>query len=185
MLIVADTSPISYLILIEEVEILPKLYGRVLIPPQVLEELGSPAGPEPVRSWTKWFMAGRQATIASGGLLYPCRVVYILHGTGIHEAIPQAEPPVVSYAPPVVACRIARYIYRAIHRCAAMGRHIDCMPSGVYILHSAWLRLGYRLQERISSDILTNSRGRSSGRTTLHTSCRSSAYFGVLLRPRR
>ncbi|HEV8606408.1 MAG TPA: hypothetical protein VGQ99_13630 [Tepidisphaeraceae bacterium] len=51
MLVVADTSPISYLILIEEVEVLPKLYGRVLIPPQVLAELQSQAGPGPVRAW--------------------------------------------------------------------------------------------------------------------------------------
>ncbi len=30
MIIVADTSPINYLILIQEVDILPKMYGRVV-----------------------------------------------------------------------------------------------------------------------------------------------------------
>ncbi len=30
--IVADTTPLNYLVLIEAIEILPQLYGRVLIP---------------------------------------------------------------------------------------------------------------------------------------------------------
>jgi predicted nucleic acid-binding protein len=34
MLIVADTSPLNYLILIESVHVLPSLYGRILIPPE-------------------------------------------------------------------------------------------------------------------------------------------------------
>jgi predicted nucleic acid-binding protein len=37
--IVSDTTPLNYLVLIEAVEILPRLYGRVLIPPAVREEL--------------------------------------------------------------------------------------------------------------------------------------------------
>lgn len=32
MIVVADSTPINYLILIEEIEVLPKLYGRVIIP---------------------------------------------------------------------------------------------------------------------------------------------------------
>lgn len=35
MIVVADTSPLCYLVRIDCVEILPKLFGRVLIPPQV------------------------------------------------------------------------------------------------------------------------------------------------------
>jgi len=31
MIVVADTTPINYLILIEEIDVLPKLYGRVII----------------------------------------------------------------------------------------------------------------------------------------------------------
>jgi len=51
MLVVADTSPINYLVLIDQIEILPLLYTRILIPPAVLEELRHPAAPEPVRDW--------------------------------------------------------------------------------------------------------------------------------------
>jgi len=33
MIVVADTTPVNYLILIGEIDVLPKLYGRVVIPP--------------------------------------------------------------------------------------------------------------------------------------------------------
>jgi predicted nucleic acid-binding protein len=38
MVVVADTSPINYLVLIGQIEILPGLYNRVVIPPAVLGE---------------------------------------------------------------------------------------------------------------------------------------------------
>ncbi len=47
MVVVADTSPINYLILIDQIEILPRLYNRILIPPAVLAELKHPVAPEP------------------------------------------------------------------------------------------------------------------------------------------
>jgi hypothetical protein len=37
--------------LISEIDILPKLYGRVLVPPSVADELRHPRAPEAVRSW--------------------------------------------------------------------------------------------------------------------------------------
>lgn len=39
MIIVSDTSPINYLVLIREIELLPKLFGKVVIPQAVLDEL--------------------------------------------------------------------------------------------------------------------------------------------------
>ncbi len=51
MIVIADTSPINYLILIGEIHVLPALYDRVLIPPSVREELGRMRAPEPVRLW--------------------------------------------------------------------------------------------------------------------------------------
>jgi predicted nucleic acid-binding protein len=51
MLIVADTSPLNYLILVEAEGVLPRLYGRVLVPPQVRDELLHEKTPEPVRRW--------------------------------------------------------------------------------------------------------------------------------------
>jgi predicted nucleic acid-binding protein len=52
MLVVADTSPINYLVLIEQTTVLPVLYTRVLIPPAVVRELRDAEAPEPVRAWT-------------------------------------------------------------------------------------------------------------------------------------
>lgn len=51
MIVIADTGPINYLILIDEIEVLPALYGRVVIPQSVCEELGRARAPEVVRAW--------------------------------------------------------------------------------------------------------------------------------------
>jgi predicted nucleic acid-binding protein len=51
MIVVADASPINYLILIEEIDILTKMYGTVAIPPAVRDQLLRLAAPEIVRAW--------------------------------------------------------------------------------------------------------------------------------------
>ncbi len=51
MIVVADTSPLNYLIQIGCESLLPMLYTRVLIPPAVLAELDDPAAPSAVRQW--------------------------------------------------------------------------------------------------------------------------------------
>ena len=53
MVVVADTSPINYLVLIAEIDLLEQLYARILIPPAVLAELRHPAAPQPVRDWAE------------------------------------------------------------------------------------------------------------------------------------
>lgn len=53
MIVVADTSPINYLILIDQIAILEVLYGRILIPHAVHEELLSLKAPLSVRAWAK------------------------------------------------------------------------------------------------------------------------------------
>jgi len=51
MIVIADTGPINYLILIGEIELFPALYDRVAVPPSVCEELGRLRAPEAVRAW--------------------------------------------------------------------------------------------------------------------------------------
>ena len=51
MIVVADTAPLHYLILIGQTEILPRLYGRVIIPEAVVQELRHPSAPASVKSW--------------------------------------------------------------------------------------------------------------------------------------
>ena len=49
--VIADTSPINYLILIEEIDLLRKLYTRIVIPPEVFQELISAGAPPEVAAW--------------------------------------------------------------------------------------------------------------------------------------
>ena len=51
MLVVADTSPLRYLVVIQTIEILPLLYERVVMPHAVLTELQHPRSPREVRAW--------------------------------------------------------------------------------------------------------------------------------------
>ncbi len=51
ILVVADTGPLCYLILIEAVGLLPRMYDRVVIPSAVLAELAHPKAPAAVKTW--------------------------------------------------------------------------------------------------------------------------------------
>jgi predicted nucleic acid-binding protein len=51
MIVVADTSPLNYLVLIDEVELLPVLFGQVLVPQAVFHELHHPKTPAKVQQW--------------------------------------------------------------------------------------------------------------------------------------
>ncbi len=50
-LVVADTGPLNYLVLIGASDILPKLFETVLVPRAVCDELRHPAAPAAVRAW--------------------------------------------------------------------------------------------------------------------------------------
>src|SRR5258708_1528901 len=49
--VVADATPLHYLILIEAVEVLSRLFGHLYIPAEVREELTRAATPTVVREW--------------------------------------------------------------------------------------------------------------------------------------
>lgn len=51
MIVVADSSPLHYLILLEQADILPRLYENVLIPDAVATELRAAASPRNVSEW--------------------------------------------------------------------------------------------------------------------------------------
>ena len=50
-LVVADTGPLHYLVLIGEIGVLPALASEVLIPLEVRDELDRSRTPAPVRAW--------------------------------------------------------------------------------------------------------------------------------------
>jgi predicted nucleic acid-binding protein len=51
MIVVADTGPLNYLVLIDEIELLSALFGRVLIPQAAFAELMHSRTPPKVRQW--------------------------------------------------------------------------------------------------------------------------------------
>ena len=51
MIIVADTGPVNYLILTGHVDLLPQLYGSLILPTAVHRELLHPKAPPTVRQW--------------------------------------------------------------------------------------------------------------------------------------
>ncbi len=51
MIVVADTSPLNYLLLIDEIDLLPAIFGRVLLPQAVFQELQHPKTSPKVRQW--------------------------------------------------------------------------------------------------------------------------------------
>jgi len=51
MSVVADTSPLCYLILIGEVDLLASLFNEIIVPEAVLDELKDEGAPEAVQLW--------------------------------------------------------------------------------------------------------------------------------------
>jgi predicted nucleic acid-binding protein len=51
MIVVADTSPLNYLVLLGHIEILAKIYAEVVVLQAVIEELQDSDAPAEVRAW--------------------------------------------------------------------------------------------------------------------------------------
>lgn len=50
-LVIADTSPVNYLLLIGHIDVLPALFDRVILPAVVRDELKHPKAPFAVQDW--------------------------------------------------------------------------------------------------------------------------------------
>lgn len=48
---VSNTSPLNYLVLCRAIDVLPRLFEKVVVPPMVLKELRSADAPAEVRNW--------------------------------------------------------------------------------------------------------------------------------------
>lgn len=51
MIVVSNTSPINYLILIDHINLLPELFQQIMIPEAVYNELCDASAPAPVQNW--------------------------------------------------------------------------------------------------------------------------------------
>ena len=92
MIVVADSSPLHYLILIDVIQVLPELFGQVLIPAAVLREIQSPGTPSIVALWISqrpsWLRMEKSSAPPADGRLHQL-------GEGEREAIALA----VSHGP--------------------------------------------------------------------------------------
>ncbi|MEC4815378.1 MAG: DUF3368 domain-containing protein [Scytonema sp. PMC 1069.18] len=87
MAVVSDTSPLCYLVLIDLIDLLPELYGKVMIPQAVLNELSVPQAPEAVQAW----IAQPPAWLEVQSVENPLDVELIQLDLGEQEAIALAE----------------------------------------------------------------------------------------------
>ncbi len=73
MIVVADTTPLNYLILIDEVELLPALFGQVLLPIGAFQEFQHHRTPLKVRQWLAhlppWLEVRKASAVTSPSLM--------------------------------------------------------------------------------------------------------------------
>ncbi len=58
MIVIADTAPLHYLVLIDQDELLPALYTRVFLPEAVLRELSATSAPAKLTKWLARLLRG-------------------------------------------------------------------------------------------------------------------------------
>jgi predicted nucleic acid-binding protein len=51
MIVVSDTSPVNYLLLIDQIDLLPRLFQQIIIPDVVRKEMLDPLAPPALRQW--------------------------------------------------------------------------------------------------------------------------------------
>jgi predicted nucleic acid-binding protein len=87
VIVVADTSPLNYLIQLGFDSLLPRLYGHIIVPSAVMQELRHAGAPLEVRAWLMhvpdWVHVNRSASVPDVDLAYL--------GPGEREAIQLAE----------------------------------------------------------------------------------------------
>lgn len=67
MIVVSDTTPLHYLILIGQISVLPAIFSKIIVPNAVLEELSHDNTPNAVKQWVSvpptWVEFARPAEI--------------------------------------------------------------------------------------------------------------------------
>lgn len=72
MTVVSNTTPLNYLILVGEIEVLPALYREIWVPPAVVAELHASLSPFVVRDWVgsppDWLTVGSPGAVSNAEL---------------------------------------------------------------------------------------------------------------------
>src|SRR5438552_821643 len=88
MLVVADSSPLIVLINIEYIDILPRLFGKVVIPPEVSAELSVSNRPQPIQTFINspppWLLLQSPSIVEPIPMLHPGEVTAISLALELH-----------------------------------------------------------------------------------------------------
>jgi predicted nucleic acid-binding protein len=153
VILVADAGPLHYLILLGRVDLLPALFGEVVIPAAVRQELTHPQSPLPVKAWMEtapsWARFVAAATIDASLSL----------GTGEREAIAIALELHADLL--LVDDKKARRIAQqhGIPVTGTLGLLKVAHDRGLIALTEALpqlLRLGFRLSNQLACEILAS-----------------------------
>lgn len=156
MIVVSDTSPLNYLVLIEQIECLPRLFGRVLVPEAVRRELLHPETPAVVRAWIlsapEWLEVHAAPPALESEVL----------GPGEAEAIPLAEELDALLLVDDLEAREAA-LERGLGATGTLGVLERAAAAGLLELPEALARLRtttFRLSARLESFVLERDRQR-------------------------
>jgi predicted nucleic acid-binding protein len=94
MLVVADTSPLNYLVLIGCIDILPQLHEKVLIPSAVRRELLSFDAPPAVREWATKLPAWAEEVAPAPEFLHDPQLVALHDGEREALALAASRQPI-------------------------------------------------------------------------------------------
>jgi predicted nucleic acid-binding protein len=83
MIVISDTSPINYLILTGEIDILEKLFSHIIVPQAVFRELQHAKTPQRVKDWITNAPSWIEVKQADASLFTPSKRI----GDGEREAI--------------------------------------------------------------------------------------------------
>ena len=139
MIVVADSSPLNYLLLIGEEKLLADLYGAVTIPTAVHQELTAGGAPERVRQWA----AALPSWVSVKSVVVPHTAEFEALDDGEAEAIVLADelkPDVVL----IIDERKGRQeaLRRGIRITGVLGVLNDAAGAGLVDLPAALQRLG-------------------------------------------
>ena len=89
MIVVSDTSPLNYLVLINQIDVLPQLFGEIHVPTEVMTELRRSRTPAPVKQWAdsppSWLhVSTPSTTIAAAARLDPGEAQAIALASELH-----------------------------------------------------------------------------------------------------
>lgn len=158
-----DTSPLSYLVLLDCVDILPRLYGTIVIPEQVLTELLHTGTPAKVVQWIEnrpdWLCVHATPNVDDASLRQL--------DSGERAAIQLAQPYgrdalllIDDAAGRVEATRrsIPNVGTLGLLRAAARRKLLD-FPSTLHRLRET----NFRVSEQLATDLITEDRNRRFG----------------------